>query len=239
VTDRGWSAAAALPDLAAAIARDGWEQIARADQAAIAALPARRNPRGVAIARAVSAIAEPGFAGPVVAAAMVVDAGRRGWRAAGLTALAVPAGVLGRWLLSELIARPRPPAEVWLAEPEGYSSPSRHTTLAALTAGVVAGASGAHGVPKHAIPIAAAASVGASRVYLGVHWPTDVVAGWIFAAAWLALVEALARDPAPARQSPRAAGGRQRAWGHGPCASRPRRAGTGSGTAVRGDWCSG
>src|SRR5689334_277736 len=110
VTDRGCSAAAALPDLAAAIARDGWEQIARADQAAIAALPARRNPRGVAIARAVSAIAEPGFAGPVVAAAMVVDAGRRGWRAAGLTALAVPAGVLGRWLLSELIARPRPPA---------------------------------------------------------------------------------------------------------------------------------
>jgi membrane-associated phospholipid phosphatase len=229
VTDRGWRAAAALADLAAAIARDGWEQIARADQAAIAALPAWRSPRGVAIARAVSAIAEPGFAGPVVAAAMVVDARRRGWRAAGLTALAVPGGVLARWVLSELIARPRPPAEVWLTEPEGYSSPSRHTTLAALTAGVVAGASGAHGVPKHAIPLAAAASVGASRVYLGVHWPTDVVAGWMFAAAWLALAEALARDPAPARQSPRA--GQARA----PSRSGPRPAGTGSRAAVRGD----
>lgn len=127
-----------------------------------------------------------------------------------LPALAVPAGAAARWLLSEMIARPRPPAAIWLAEPEGYSLPSRHTTIAALTAGAVAAAAGTKGLRRRAIPVLAAAGVGASRVYVGVHWPSDVLAGWLFAAAWPGLAERAVADAAPAGYASRKAAGPSR-----------------------------
>lgn len=90
-----------------------------------------------------------------------------------------------------MIARERPPEAMWLIEPEGFSLPSKHTSLAALTAGACATALGADRLVCDTAVIAAAASVGASRICMGVHWPTDVLAGWLFAAGWLDLVRAL------------------------------------------------
>jgi undecaprenyl-diphosphatase len=103
----------------------------------------------------------------------------------------VAAGALVRRGLSEAIARPRPPEDAWLAEPEGFSLPSKHTTMAALAAGAAARALGVRGVPADVATTLAAAGVGASRVYLGVHWPADVLAGWLFAEGWLHLTDPL------------------------------------------------
>lgn len=90
-----------------------------------------------------------------------------------------------RRLLAEVVDRPRPPESGWLARASGPSFPSRHTATAALCAGLVAGDlcrdrrvvwTVAHGV---------GVSVAASRIWLGVHWMSDVVGGWLYAVGWL------------------------------------------------------
>lgn len=43
----------------------------------------------------------------------------------------------------------------------------------------------------YAFAVSAAALTGTSRVYLGLHWPSDVIAGWAFAIGWIAIVHFL------------------------------------------------
>jgi membrane-associated phospholipid phosphatase len=169
----------------ASAADHGW--LADADRRAFEVIRERRTETATRVARAVSALAEPAVVYPVLAFAGVAAArkGKR-WRA-GVPFLVVAGGAAVRRRLSQVIARPRPPAAAWLIEPEGFSFPSRHTTLAALAAGAGVRALGFRGVPAQAASLLAAAGIGASRVYLGVHWPTDVAAGWLFAEGWLSL----------------------------------------------------
>jgi membrane-associated phospholipid phosphatase len=127
-----------------------------------------------------------------------VAVSRAGWHAGVGPSLVVATGMRARRKLSTLVARQRPPAAIWLAEPEGFSLPSKHTALAALTAGACFSCLGADRGTSHAAALLAAAAVGASRVCLGVHWPSDVLAGWLFAAGWLELYRWLQ----PAAQAP-------------------------------------
>jgi membrane-associated phospholipid phosphatase len=161
--------------------------LAGADRRAFEAVRARRRPGTTRFAHAVSVLAEPSVAYPVLAVAGVSAARRDGWWRACEPCLVVASGAVARRRMSQVIARPRPPEDAWLIEPEGFSLPSKHTTLAALTAGATVRALGVRGVPAVCAPLLAAAGIGASRVYLGVHWPADVVAGYLFAAGWLHL----------------------------------------------------
>ncbi|MEU4116687.1 phosphatase PAP2 family protein [Kitasatospora sp. NPDC028055] len=106
-------------------------------------------------------------------------------------ALWLIAGQLVRYGLMEACARPRPPHADWATAASGFSFPSGHSFSSVLCAGLLALA------VTRARPAAAraavagallfAAAVGLSRIYLGVHWPLDVLGGWLLAAGWLAL----------------------------------------------------
>jgi undecaprenyl-diphosphatase len=89
-------------------------------------------------------------------------------------------------LLKAMIHRPRPELFFGLVPSETYSFPSGHAFVPTVFFGILAGIL-APGARWPAAVAALAALVGFSRVYLGYHYPSDVVAGWALALVWLAL----------------------------------------------------
>jgi undecaprenyl-diphosphatase len=89
-------------------------------------------------------------------------------------------------LLKALIHRPRPEVFFGLVPAETYSFPSGHAFVPAVYFGILAGILAA-GARWRAAVVVMAALLGFSRVYLGYHYPSDVVAGWALAVVWLAL----------------------------------------------------
>jgi undecaprenyl-diphosphatase len=132
---------------------------------------------------------------------------RRRWDALFLVLAVVGTGLLNS-ILKLVIQSPRPV----LAEeaPEVFTSsfPSGHAALSAATylaiAMVVSRAEPSF--RRYTFTIAGLLSLlaGLTRIYLGVHWPSDVVAGWFVGAAWVILIGMLllGRERSAAPRSP-------------------------------------
>jgi len=113
------------------------------------------------------------------------------WQPLALTPGWLAVGQLLRLTINQAVGRPRPPDALHLVGAGGFTFPSGHTTTATLGYGLIALLVVAlfPAARRWAVlaAVVLAAAVGLSRVYLGVHWPTDVFGGWALGVACLAL----------------------------------------------------
>jgi undecaprenyl-diphosphatase len=126
------------------------------------------------------------FCTALVLAAVAVAVARRRyevacvWAALGISTYVLQLG------LKLLFARPRP--ELWarLLSVTSYAFPSGHAIAAAtfypLIAWSLAERWPRQGSLAYGVAVAIALFVGLGRLYLGIHWPSDVVAGWMIGA---------------------------------------------------------
>jgi undecaprenyl-diphosphatase len=158
-------------------------------------LVANRTGWLTAVMRVVTGLGGLWFAAPLVALAAVLLSGPWGrWRTAALmigitggTSLLVNATKL-------LIARPRPTLAEVVATATGYAFPSGHSAQAVAAYGSLAYLVTLRWRGRLARVLAwtgaaaIAVVVGFSRLYLGVHWLTDVLGGFLVAAIWMTAV---------------------------------------------------
>lgn len=132
--------------------------------------------------------------GPVLTVVTIVAAGyliaARKSATAVFLVLAVSSGAILADLIKSEILRPRPDIVPHLAPVTSASFPSAHAMNSAIVYLTLAAILARTHVERPlrayimAVAIALVALIGASRIYLGVHWPTDVIAGWLAGTAW-------------------------------------------------------
>ena len=145
------------------------------------------------------------FLGPVVAVTATVLAVNRRWSDFTILLLSALAIVVGVDYFKDLVARPRP--DGGLVSVSSYSFPSGHAaystfyTWLAVTVAVRIRPDMARGTALVLAGLAMTAAVGLSRVYLGVHYLSDVTAGWALGAFCFAFFAAGALIVAQLRQN--------------------------------------
>ena len=162
------------------------------DESVLTWIVAHRNPWATGLAIVLAALGGTAAMTVLAATAVLVQLYLGHWQR-GLLVAATSAGagllVLG---FKQLYTRQRPPGPDQVIHYSGHSLPSGHALGSIVVLGVVSavlvptllGAARAWTVLG---AVAMVALVGWCRVYLGAHWVTDVLTGWLLGGAWLAL----------------------------------------------------
>jgi undecaprenyl-diphosphatase len=155
---------------------------------------AQATPHLTTLMRGFSQMGEPAFL-IGLGVLIIAEQTRRGRRR---TALLFFLTVLGAELLDQILKqvfhRVRPVAFFGLTEPMGYSFPSGHAMVSCTFFGVLAAMAAARTESRlwrwlyYSMATALVAAIGFSRIYLGVHYPSDVLAGYCGAVVWVSCV---------------------------------------------------
>jgi len=118
----------------------------------------------------------------------------RDWRAGGMLAAGLAGSTVLYNVFKRITERPRPPASDALGTYSHWSFPSGHATQCTAFLAMLLVLTWLAARPRLRLRAMAAAAValavGASRIYLGAHWFTDVLGGYALGAAWVSLLTA-------------------------------------------------
>jgi membrane-associated phospholipid phosphatase len=179
--------------------------ISAADAPLLQWLVAHRTPAATVVAMTISTVGgTAGMAVLATLAALVLWLRHRRWEAGVVIVAAAGAGVLVE-TLKNLYDRIRPPEATRLVVETNFSLPSGHALGSTVVLGILAAVAAlvlrgtAARVTAVVLAAVLVAAIGVSRLYLGVHWLTDVLDGWLVGGTWLALCVMLLvhRQPVP------------------------------------------
>jgi undecaprenyl-diphosphatase len=130
------------------------------------------------------------------------------WRHGAIGAGVIGLAALAVEIIKSTVARERPDILEPILVEHGFSFPSGHASLSMVAYGILAVLVSRSFLPRgtqlavFGVVVALVLLIGLSRVWLGVHYPSDVIAGWVAGATvvlvYASLTRAVSREPAEA-----------------------------------------
>ena len=131
----------------------------------------------------------------ILTLAVAFLAAAKRWRDLATLVAIVVSGRVAIELLKLALDRPRPSFTPHPVEVHSFSFPSGHAGNSMITFLAIALIAAPPRWRGRAVALAVVGSIaiGATRPFLGVHWPSDVVGGWAFGIGWVVALAALSR----------------------------------------------
>lgn len=144
----------------------------------------------------------------VAALTLLVGVAAGPWRHGVIGAAVIGLAALAVEMIKSTVARTRPEVLEPILVEHGFSFPSGHASLSMVAYGILAVLVSRSFLPRgtqlavFGVVVALVFLIGLSRVWLGVHYPSDVIAGWVAGATvvlvFASLTRAVSREPAEA-----------------------------------------